>query len=319
VLIQVVIPTVDRPSGLLRALKSVVAQQVPFASVGILVIDNSRDGHQKLGVLDAFQAFDEDIAARYIHEPRSGVSFARNRGVAESTAEYVAFLDDDEEPVDQHWLANLTRPLIETGADASFGPVRPVFEAGADPSDSVKRLFTRDLALNEAQTVVGAIDKLGTGNSCFSRKVCFGGQFAQFQEDLNYTGGEDIDFLRRLCAKKKRLVWAPGAPVVEFVSADRITKEYLKNLRFRQGQQRVYLRISSPPKNYLAVMFWMAVGAAQTIGALASRLLFEVVGADDNLEKYQLQLWGGLGKIFWQRRFRRNFYGDRSDPADSSR
>ena len=43
---------------------------------------------------------------RYAVEPRGGLSWARNAGLAAASGEIIAFLDDDEQP-DNHWLAGL--------------------------------------------------------------------------------------------------------------------------------------------------------------------------------------------------------------------
>jgi GT2 family glycosyltransferase len=43
---------------------------------------------------------------RYCVEPRPGLSWARNAGIAAATSEIIAFLDDDDEP-DEYWLAQI--------------------------------------------------------------------------------------------------------------------------------------------------------------------------------------------------------------------
>ncbi len=48
----------------------------------------------------------EGAEFRYCVEPRPGLSWARNAGIAAATSDIIAFLDDDEEP-DEHWLAGV--------------------------------------------------------------------------------------------------------------------------------------------------------------------------------------------------------------------
>ena len=52
------------------------------------------------------QCADRRLPLRYVAEPRPGLSWARNAGIAAASGEIIAFLDDDEEP-DRHWLAGL--------------------------------------------------------------------------------------------------------------------------------------------------------------------------------------------------------------------
>jgi glycosyltransferase involved in cell wall biosynthesis len=86
--VSVIIPTYNRAQFIARALKSVFDQT--FQDFEIIVVDDGSTD-QTRGVL----AFFED-RIRYVYQENSGVSIARNRGIQEARAEYIAFLDSDD-------------------------------------------------------------------------------------------------------------------------------------------------------------------------------------------------------------------------------
>ena len=55
---------------------------------------------------------------RYCVEPRPGLSWARNAGIAAAASDIIAFLDDDDEP-DEYWLAG-SRGFAGGSASAAF-------------------------------------------------------------------------------------------------------------------------------------------------------------------------------------------------------
>lgn len=85
----VVIPAYEPGPLLRRSLRSVLVQT--HADLEVVVVD---DG----SVEDlAWVRRHEDARVRYLHQPNRGVSVARNVGVAQTEAEWVAFLDQDDE------------------------------------------------------------------------------------------------------------------------------------------------------------------------------------------------------------------------------
>lgn len=84
-----IIPTYQREALIRRAVESVLTQTTRPIEV-IVVDDGSTDG--TLAVLDSYRT---DV--RVVSQPQSGSAAARNRGVGEATAEWVAFLDSDDE------------------------------------------------------------------------------------------------------------------------------------------------------------------------------------------------------------------------------
>lgn len=103
-LVSVIIPTHNRPEFLQRAISSVLSQTV--SDFEVIVVD---DGDRESGAEDIVSSFN-DSRIQYVPQlrPHSGAPVARNRGVEESHADLVAFLDDDDEWLPQKLERQLT-------------------------------------------------------------------------------------------------------------------------------------------------------------------------------------------------------------------
>lgn len=86
--VSVIIPTYDRADFLREAIASVLQQDYPHVEL-IVVDDGSRDG--TAAVVSGF-----GTAVQYLWQANRGVSAARNRGVATSAGDLIAFLDSDD-------------------------------------------------------------------------------------------------------------------------------------------------------------------------------------------------------------------------------
>ncbi len=89
-MISVIIPTFNRAKLLGEAVRSVLGQKGSAEDSEIIVADDGStdDTRQSLAVLPG--------NVRYIRCEHSGVSAARNLGIAESSGEWIAFLDSDD-------------------------------------------------------------------------------------------------------------------------------------------------------------------------------------------------------------------------------
>jgi O-antigen biosynthesis protein len=99
--ISVVVCTRDRAQKLESCLRHLDRQDYPAFEV--VVVDNAPTSDATRVLVEARQS---RIKYRYAVEPRGGLSWARNAGIAAASGEIVAFLDDDEGP-DPYWLAGL--------------------------------------------------------------------------------------------------------------------------------------------------------------------------------------------------------------------
>lgn len=89
--VSVIIPTHNRAEYLKAAIASVLNQT--FQDFEILIVDDGSSDTTP----DVVKSFDDD-RIQYVRHPKSrGGAAARNTGIAHSSGEYVAFLDDDDE------------------------------------------------------------------------------------------------------------------------------------------------------------------------------------------------------------------------------
>lgn len=297
--VSIIIPTLNRPQPLRRALASIAAQRLPDdIHLEVVVVDNSTDG-------SAHWIAAQYPTMRYLSEPVPGVANARNAGVNASKGRWVAFLDDDEEAVPD-WIAQHVENLRRTGADASFGPVQPCAEAQqVDADASFITFFERQMNLPSGSDITSKVAYLGTNNSVFGRAACLAAT-DPFDISLNETGGEDSLLLQQLVQRGRRFSWASAARVTEWVPAKRLNWDYVTRRRFLSGQIRTFVQYMLEPPRWDRVVFWMAIGAAQ--GALWS--LFALVALDRQRSLHaRSKAWGGWGKVLWAKRFRPRLYG----------
>jgi glycosyltransferase involved in cell wall biosynthesis len=86
--VSVIIPTYNRGWTLREAIDSVLAQE--FADFELIVVDDGSTDHTR----EILDSHGQDIIV--LRQPNQGVSAARNRGIDESHAQLVAFLDSDD-------------------------------------------------------------------------------------------------------------------------------------------------------------------------------------------------------------------------------
>lgn len=239
VVISAVICTRNRAGRLASALQSLARQSVPADSYEIIVVDNgSTDGTKR--VVDGSAA---ERSARYVFEPKVGLSPARNSGWRAARGRYVAYLDDDAVAT-RGWLEAALAGFTGTGATPGCvgGRVLPRWEA-APPRWLTAKL--RDY-LSLIDWPGGPCELrpgqwLGGGNSAYPRQLL--ASLGGFREDLGrvdrrLTSMEENDVHQQIEARRLRTLYLPAMTIYHHIPAARLRRRWFLRRCFWQGVSR---------------------------------------------------------------------------------
>lgn len=221
--------TFKRPR-LLRKLLEKLEQQVNDGrlTLSISVADNDEQRSAEATVADFARS--SAIRVTYERQPVQNIALARNTALKNASADYIAFIDDDEFPVDD-WLLAMIGACDKYRAAGVLGPVRPHFEETPPPWILRGDFFERP------EPPTGTImqwDECRTGNVLL-RSVILGDRDSVFDPAFG-SGGEDKDFFMRMIAAGHVFCWCNEGPVYETVPKERLTRAYLLKRAMLRGR-----------------------------------------------------------------------------------
>jgi len=170
------------------------------------------------------------VPVTYDNETVQNIALTRNRAVRAAEGNILAFLDDDELPVDD-WLIQLYLSFRRSGAAGVLGPVRPSFPPEA-PAWLIKSRLC-DRPSHVSGTVLNYL-QTRTGNILFDRSI-INAEDTPFPPERGRTGGEDIAFFRTMMARGHVFIWCEEAPVYEIVLPERFKRAYYIQKSLRIG------------------------------------------------------------------------------------
>ena len=219
--ISVVVPTCNRLTTLVPCLDAILRSSVTPDEV--IVVENRPAGSAVAAELAARHGGDPRV--RYVEEPRAGVSWARNRGLAAVHGEIVAFVDDDV-IVDEDWLAGICLAFAENpGAACVTGLILPVelewpaqlwVEQYGGFSKGFERIVFNDRRRDVDPLYPYSCGRFGSGANAALRTAVareLGGFDVALGGGAGVNTGEDIDLFLRLMLSGHTLVYEPTALV----------------------------------------------------------------------------------------------------------
>jgi len=94
--LSIVVCTYNRTNLLCKVVKKILELTAEEERIELIVIDNNSTDSTKADLMNIAEA--EKI--KYFLETQQGLSYSRNRGIAEASGEWIFFLDDDGWPAD---------------------------------------------------------------------------------------------------------------------------------------------------------------------------------------------------------------------------
>jgi glycosyltransferase involved in cell wall biosynthesis len=241
--ISVVISTYNRDGSLARAIDSILAQTDAPEYELIVVDNNSTDGTARL--VQAYAARAANV--RYVFEPRQGVAYGRNAGVAQAQAPLIAFTDDDVF-VSKDWLKAVKYALdSRQECGCVGGKVVPRWPAPLPGWLTVRHwapLALLDYQLPQRLDLQNP-KCLITANMAVRREVL--DQLGAFRPSLQRTPDlacaiEDREFQERYWHAGGRCWFDPAIVVYADVQRERLTRQYHRRWHFSHGEMQALLR-----------------------------------------------------------------------------
>jgi len=219
---------------IVRAVESAIIQQ-PAPQQIVVAVDHNPSLAERLR---------ERLPRVTVVENRSqrGASGARNTGAAETTTEFVAFLDDDA-VAEPGWLAALVAAVDQPGVVGAGGLVRPDWAAGA-PAWFPGEFGWVVGATHDGSPTVRTPVRNGWAENMIVRRdafVAIGGFRTGFGKLGAHSRPEDTDLCIRLRAAGGTWLYEPAARAAHHVPAERSTPAFFLRRCYHEGRGKAEL------------------------------------------------------------------------------
>lgn len=250
-MISIVVCTYNRAKFIRYCLDSLKKQTSPKSDFELVFVDNNSTD-DTIRIYEDFLRENPELNCRYFLELKQGLSYARNRGIAEAKGEIIAFLDDDA-IADPNYIAGLQKDFAKSPFGAGGGEIRPKWESAKPrwmgkflmPLVSVINLGRQQIEFPGNKYPIGA-------NMFFKRSVL--DDCGDFNTDLgrvgkNLMGGEEKDIFARVKKAGVRIGYFPSIAVQHIIPDDRTTPGFIRKQALGIGSSE-YTRTRKPMAAY---------------------------------------------------------------------
>jgi succinoglycan biosynthesis protein ExoM len=247
IFVSVCIATYKRPELLAKLLESLFVQKIrENIEFEIIVVDNDPCTSARFVINDFVKAGRTNI--KYFTQPTKNISLTRNKSVAESSGEYIMFIDDDEIAAPE-WIQVMLDTVTKYNADGAFGRVLSHFDEGT-PEWIIKNPL-----YNRKSLPTGSLALLTRSGNCIIKSELLKNIQGPFDPEYGITGGEDTHLFSKLRKKGAKFVNCYEGWISEYVPPERATLNYILKRSFIKGNNftRRYLEFAGKRRYYRLV------------------------------------------------------------------
>ncbi|GHT75648.1 glycosyl transferase family 2 [Bacteroidia bacterium] len=238
-MLSLIICTYNRSQYIYQTLKCIAENDTQNIDYEVILVNNNSTDNTETECLRFQQDF-PNVPFRYFVEKNQGLSYARNRGIAEAKGEMLVFLDDDAF-VGKNYLQNLQRNIENYPGLAAFGgKITPLFESGNAPKWLSKWTYSWVSAIDLGENVrffegnkypIGA--NMGIARSAIEKVGNFNTKLGRNKKNL--MAGEEKDIFNRIKAENGKIYYFPNNEVQHVIPGSRTTDEFIQRLGWGVG------------------------------------------------------------------------------------
>lgn len=225
--ISAIVPTYNRAQLLSGALRSLQHQNLTGNAYEIIVVDNGSKDITRESVDQINQEGGKHI--HYIYEPHLGLHNARHAGARFAKGDILAYTDDDV-ICDKDWLAALLKEYQSDDIVCVGGKILPKWETS--PPTWMNYFAPWTLCLldygNERKECAWPQNPFGCNFSIRKETLFNLGGFNPECMGDEWVGDGEAGLLRRIYAKKFKVVYTPDAVVWHIISPDKASLPGMK-------------------------------------------------------------------------------------------
>ena len=257
--VSIVISTYNRCGLLEGALQALLSQTAADVAYEILVVDNNSTDQTRSAVQALAMRNQQKL--KYLFEPKQGLSYGRNTGVAAATASIIAFTDDDVR-VSADWVRRI-KAGFEANPDIDFLGGKVVPRWPAEPPPWLTRENWSPLALLDYGEHPFYVDSgrqlcLIGANFAFRRRAfekvgLFKTDFQRVKDGIGSL--EDHEILLRLWRAGSKGLYAPELVVTAEIEPERMGKQYHRKWHASHGRFYAALHSEEVERSKLGKFF----------------------------------------------------------------
>lgn len=282
--ISAIIATYNRAQFLEGLFDSILQQSIDSSRYEVVLVNNNSTDDTEAKCHE-FMAAHPEVQVKYVVETQQGLSFGRNRGVAESTGKYLTFLDDDAVLTPDFFAQIIgfldAHPEVSAiggkillkymvGKPSWYNPYLASLLGFFDKGDAQKR-FTKDYFRGSNMSFRAEL---------FQRHEGFNTALGRVGRQL--YGNEEKELFYRLQAKGEEMWYVPEAVVFHLVPQERTTAEFIRRQGIGSGiSQRRQAKVSGQTSESIVLvkeaLKWVATLGLAVIYALQLKFAVSIM------------------------------------------